>query len=212
MKKPALTLAAALLCSLPASADEAVRHLEKKLPADGIQRVDLDIPVGEVIVEGWDQQQVQVNVKLECDRDTAKCRELAQKVRVLYSQDDEWLRVEIKDWPKMNNKGLEAHVRLQIPRELGLNADLGVGELSIKGIEGDLTVDVGVGELGITMPAAAVASVSADTGVGEANLTAHGRHYESSGFIAKEIRWDKGTGSSRVKVDVGVGEIHIKLQ
>jgi Putative adhesin len=212
MKKLALTLAVALLWALPASADETVRHLEKQIPANNVQRVDLNIPVGEVTVEGWDQAQVHVDVKLECERRRDRCREAAEKIRVVYSQDDDGLRIEMKDWPKWGNHGLEAHIRVQVPRQLGLNADLGVGQMEITGIEGNLTADLGVGELDITLPASAVASVNADTGVGEANLSANGRHYESAGLVAKEIRWTQGTGSSKVKADVGVGEISVKLQ
>ena len=212
MKKLALTLAVALLWALPASADETVRHLEKQIPANGIQKVALDIPVGEVRVDGWDQPQVHVDVKLECERKRDKCREAAEKIRVVYSQDDDKLRIELKDWPKWGNNGLEAHIRVQVPRQLGLKADLGVGEMEIAGIEGDLDADVGVGELDITLPASAVASVTADTGVGEANLSANGRHYESSGLVAKTIHWNKGTGSSEVTADVGVGEISVRLQ
>ena len=212
MRKLALTLVATLLWALPASADETVRHLEKQIPANSIQQVDLDIPVGEVRVDGWDQPQVHVDVKLECDNGREACREAAQKVRVVYSKEDDRLRIEMKDWPKWNSKGLEAHVRIQVPRQLGLNADLGVGEMEIAGIEGNLDADVGVGELDITLPASAVASVSADAGVGEADLSANGRHYESSGLVAKTIHWTKGTGTSQVKADVGVGEINVKLQ
>ena len=212
MKKLALTLAVALLWALPASADETVRHLEKQIPAGGIQRVDLDIPVGEVDVTGWDQPQVHVDVKLECNRGRDACRKAAEKVRVVYAQDEGRLRIEVKDWPKWGNNGLEAHLRIQVPRQLGLNADLGVGEMKIAGIEGHLNADIGVGELDITLPASAVGSVSADTGVGEANLSANGRRYESSGLVAKTINWTKGTGSSKVKADVGVGEINVRLQ
>jgi len=212
MKKLALPLAAALLCALPASADETVRHLEKQIPANNIQKVSLDIPVGEVRVDGWDQPQVHVDVKLECDRGRDACREAAQKIQVLYTQNDDKLLIELKNWPKLNGKGLEAHVRIQVPRQLGLKADLGVGEMEIAGIEGDLDADVGVGELDITLPASAVASVTADTGVGEADLSANGRHYESAGLVAKTIKWNKGTGSSHVNADVGVGEISVRLQ
>lgn len=212
MKKLVSTLAVALLWTIPASADETVRHLEKQIPANGVERVSLDFPVGEVLVDGWDNQQVDLDVRLECERDTRSCREAAQKVRVVYNTDGGQIRVEMKDWPKMGGKGLEAHVTVKVPRRLALNADLGVGEMRIAGIEGHLNADLGVGELSVTMPESAVASVNADTGVGEANLTVNGRHYESSGLVAKEIRWTKGTGSSRVQVDCGVGEIDVRLQ
>ncbi|HEX7184889.1 MAG TPA: hypothetical protein VF756_23890 [Thermoanaerobaculia bacterium] len=212
MKKLVSTLAVALLWTIPASADETVRHLSKQIPTADVERVSLDFPVGQLLVDGWDSQQVDLDVRLECERDTRSCREAAQKVRLVYSTDDGQLHVEMKDWPKMGGKGLEAHIQIKVPRRLALNADLGVGEMRIAGIEGHLNADLGVGELSVTMPESAVASVNADTGVGEANLTVNGKHYESSGFIAKEIRWKDGNGNARVQVDCGVGEIDVRLQ
>ncbi|HYU34902.1 MAG TPA: hypothetical protein VEW48_22350 [Thermoanaerobaculia bacterium] len=214
MKKTAWMLAAAaLLWTLPAYADrdEVVRHFVKQFPASDVDRVLVDVPVGEVIIEGSNDRQVELDVKLECDERGGACEELSKRVRVVYSRDGGDLTLRLKEWPKSRNKGLEAHVRVSVPRELQLKADLGVGELRIASLEGGVDADLGVGELNITMPAFAVASVNADAGIGEANLIAAGRRYESSGLIAREIRWNKGTGRARVDADCGVGEVNVKL-
>lgn len=214
MKKTAWFLAAAaLLCTLPARADddEVVRRFVKQFPADNVERVLVDVPVGEVTIEGWDGRQVELEVRLECDERGGACEDLSKRVKVVYSRDDEDLTLRLKEWPKSRNKGLEAHVRVRVPRTLAVKADLGVGQLNIEALESSVDADLGVGELNITLPAAAVGSVSADTGIGEANLTASGRHYESAGLVAREIRWNKGTGKSRVEADCGVGEIDIRL-
>ena len=214
MKKTAWTLAAAaLLWTLPAQADddEVVRRFVKELPADGVERVVVDIPVGEVVIEGGSDQQVHLEVRLECDDRKKACEELAQRVKVVYSRDEGDLTLRLKEWPKSRNKGLEAHVRVQVPRDLPLKAHLGVGELSIADLANSVQADLGVGELNITLPADAVGTVNADTGIGEASLVAGGYHYESAGLVAREIRWDKGTGKARVEADCGVGEIDIRL-
>lgn len=214
MRKTAWMLAgAALLWTLPARADDddVVRRFVKQFPANGVERVLVDVPVGQVIVEGSNDRQVDLEVRLECDDRGGACEDLAKRVRVVYSSDEGDLTLRLKEWPKSRNKGLEAHVRVRVPRDLQLRADLGVGELRIESLESDVDADLGVGELSITMPAAAVGSVSADTGIGEANLTAGGRHYESAGLVAREIRWNKGTGKARVEADCGVGEIDIRL-
>jgi hypothetical protein len=132
-------------------------------------------------------------------------------VKVVYSRDESDLTLRLKEWPKSRNRGLEAHVHVQVPHDLRLKAHLGVGELSIADVASDLEADLGVGELNITLPADAIGSVSADTGIGEASLVAGGRHYESAGLIAREIRWTKGTGKAHVEADCGVGEIDIRL-
>ena len=214
MKKTAWILAAAaLICSLPARADsdEVVRRFVKELPADGVEQVIVDVPVGEVAIEAGTDRQVHLEVRLECEDRGGACEDIAQRVKVVYVREDGNLTLRLKEWPKTRNKGLEAHVYVKVPRELALKAHLGVGELSIADLESSVEADLGVGELNITLPASAVGSVSADTGIGEASLVAGGRHYESAGLVAREIRWTKGTGKARVKADCGVGEIDIRL-
>jgi hypothetical protein len=214
MKKIAWTLAvAALLSTVPAWADSdvVVRRFAKQLPLTDIEKVLVDVPVGEVRVEGWDGPQVDLEITLKCEERGGDCADLAQRVKVVYSRDDDQLVLRLKEWPKSRNKGLQAHVHVRIPRGLPLKAHLGVGELSIAAFENNVDADLGVGELNITLPAASVGSVSADTGIGEANLTAGGRHYESAGLVAREIDWNKGTGKSHVEADCGVGEINVQL-
>jgi hypothetical protein len=213
MNKIAWTLAAVLLWTVPAFAGkEPVRNFSKQIPAGAVRSVDLDVPVGEVVVDAWDGADVQLDVRLECRHGSASCRDAAQRVRLVYSTDDDKLHIEIKDWPKLSGKGLEAHVRMQMPRHLPLDVDLGVGEIGVAGLENDVKANVGVGELNLTLPASAVGMVHADAGIGEANLIAGGRHYESSGLIAKELRWNKGTGTATIAADCGVGEINVRLQ
>jgi hypothetical protein len=212
MRKSILILAAALLWTIPAAADETVRTFSKQLPTEDIRTVDLDFPVGEIIVDAWDSQSLQLDVRLECHRDSDSCRNAAQKVRLVYSTDDGELHVEIKSWPKLSGHGLEAHIHVRVPRELPLDADLGVGEMRLAGFTGDVKANVGVGELILTLPASAVSSVHADTGIGEANLTAAGHHYQSAGLFTKELRWTKGAGASKVSADCGVGEINVRLE
>lgn len=207
-----IVAAAALLWTLPASADEVVRRFDKQFPINGADRVVVDVPVGEVVIEASDDRQVHLQMSLECDGDHNDCASLANRVKLVYSRTDGDLVLRVKEWPKTRNRGLEAHVRVLMPRDLPLQAELGVGELRIEGLASNVRADLGVGELSITLPASAVHSVSADTGIGEANLTAAGRHYESAGLVSREIRWNKGTGKARIEADCGVGEISIRLK
>jgi hypothetical protein len=203
---------AALLWALPAAADETVRNFSKQIPTDGIDKVDLDFSVGEVVVEAWSNDDLQLDVRLDCHHGRGSCREAAQKVRLVYSTDGGKLHIEMKNWPKLSGHGLEAHINVRMPRQLPLDAGLGVGEMHLAGFTGDVKANVGVGELSLRLPASAVASVRADTGVGESSLIAGGRHYESSGLFTKELRWTQGTGAAKVWADCGVGEINVRLE
>lgn len=213
-KKLTLALAAVLLCAVPALADddETVRSFQKRIPLGGIEQIHVDFPVGEVEITGTSQGDLDARLDLVCDRDSSRCREAAQKVRFVYDTSGDELHLRVRDWPKSNMKGLHVRARISMPRALALNAELGVGELTIKGIESDLTADLGVGEVNVTLPESAVASVSVDTGIGEASVSAGGRRYESAGLFVREVNWRKGTGRARVEVDCGVGEVTVSLQ
>lgn len=213
MKKTALLLAGALLWAASAGAEEIVRSFRQQIPVGGADGISLDFPVGEVTVEAWDSGQVDLDVKLACSRHRmSRCAEAAKAVRLVYDTSGDRLRIQVKNWPKFGTRGLHVIARVHVPRDLPLRADLGVGELTVEGTANDLTVGLGVGEVNITLPKEAIGSVDLDTGVGEANLVAAGRRYQSAGLLARELHWDKGTGRAGVTVDCGVGEIDVTLR
>src|SRR5262245_11588993 len=213
MKRTVLLVSLALLWAASAGAEEVVRSFRQQIPAGGTEKISLDFPVGEVTVEAWEGSQVDLDIKLACNhRITNRCAEAAKNVRLVYDTSGDRLRVEVKNWPRFGTKGLHVLARIHVPRGIPLHAELGVGELTINGTTSDLTVGLGVGEVNITLPKEAIGSVDLDTGVGEASLVAAGRHYESAGLIARELRWDKGTGRAGVTVDCGVGEIDVVLR
>jgi hypothetical protein len=213
MKKTALILAAALLWVVPASAEEVVRSFRQQVPVGAAGKIHLDFPVGELQVDGWDDPRVDLDVKIVCQNPTSRCQEAAKGLRLVYETSGDTLEVKVKDWPHFGaTKGLHVRAAIHVPRQLALRADLGVGELHIQGAANDLTVDLGVGEVHVTLPKEAFRTASLDTGVGEASLVAGGRRYSSEGLISREIHWDKGAGRAGVKVDCGVGEIHVTLE
>jgi hypothetical protein len=213
-KKTALFFAAAmLLWTTSAGAKEIVRSFRQQIPIGNAEAISLDFPVGEVTVEASTGSQVDLDVKLACNKRSSRCEEAAKALRLVYNTAGDRLRVEVRNWPKFGGtRGLHVIARISVPRDVPLRAELGVGELNIEGITGDLTADLGVGEVNIVLPKEAVRSVDLDTGVGEASLVADGRHYESSGLVARELNWDRGTGQAEVTVNCGVGEIDVILR
>jgi predicted small secreted protein len=212
MKKTALLILAVLLWALPAAARETVRSFRQQIPLGTAGKIHLDFPVGEIRVEGWDNPQVGLDVKITCKELTRRCEEGARALRVVFNRDHGQLEIHVTDWPHMGAaKGLNVDAVMRVPRNLPLRADLGVGSLTIDGIAADVTADLGVGEVHVNLPKEAIGSANIDAGIGEASLVAAGRRYSSEGLIVRAIHWDKGLGHSRVKVDCGVGEIHVTL-
>ena len=211
--KKLIPFAAALLIALPVAADEVVRTLDRQVSAADASRIHLDFPVGQLKVEAGSGREVEVHVELECDSPRkTRCIEAATKVEIAVSSGKQ-LKVELKGWPRSSNRGsLEANFTVTVPRDLPLEADLGVGEMTISGIEADLNANLGVGDVTVVMAESAVAEVHVDTGVGEANLLAGGRSIEGSGFVGKELDWTKGSGKAEVEIDCGVGEARVRLE
>jgi hypothetical protein len=213
MKKIVLILGAALLWVVPASADEVVRSFRQQIPIANAQKIHLDFPVGELNVDPGDGGQVGLEVKVKCKEKTGRCADAAQDLKLVYDNSGDVFHLQMKRFPKWGGaKNLHVIAHVTVPRELAVHAELGVGEMNIQGLAGDLDVDLGVGEVNVTLPKEAFGSASLDTGIGEASLIAAGRHYESAGLVTRTLTWDKGTGRSRVTVDCGVGEIDVTLK
>ncbi len=205
-------MALALAAALPLSASETVRHFGQQLDAAGTDRIAVDLPVGEATITGWDQDQVAIDLVLKCHHDSGRCAAAAKATRLVYRTTGGTLRIELKDWPKLGGKGLQMEAKISVPRDRVLQANLGVGELNISGIEADVDADLGVGEMNVHLPLASFREAHLDTGIGESSLVAGEARIEHGGLIAREIDWHEGRGRSQVRLDCGVGEIDLTMK
>lgn len=208
-----LAAAAALALTAPAagSADDTVRTLNQQFDAANLENLELEFPVGQLVVDAWDRPQVQIEVRLECGRKEA-CREAAKAVQLSSETSGKGLELELKGWPKNSSKGLEAHVQIHAPRRLAVDAELGVGELRINGMASHVDAELGVGDVSLNLPESAVATVSLEAGVGNTSLKTSDKKFAGSGFVGKELRWRKGPGNADVRAECGVGDVKVALQ
>ncbi len=200
-----------LLAAVPASADRT-REMTGSAAVEPGQEVRIDFSVGELDIEGYDGDRVEVSVRADCDRSRSRCAEILEDLE-LEVRGGRVVEVKMRGYPKWNNSGLEIDGVVRVPRTSPVEVEMGVGELSIEGVDADLRVDLGVGEATIRVSEAAVSSVFADVGVGEATIRgAQGRvEGERSFLIGSEAEWSGGAGSARVRVDVGVGEVRVDV-
>lgn len=211
-------LALALLAgvSSPLLAAEVVRSEGAAWPTQGARRVSVDVPIGEVRVVGTSDGAVDARLRVTCDRDTTRCREKAARVHLRPRRNGSTLELEVVglDSGRRGSTSPTPHLELRMPAALGLQVELGVGEVDVRGVEGDVEVELGVGEVRIHVPEAAVADVSLDVGVGEATLLPRPAGTRSSRFLflGNEVDWREGTGTSTINVEVGVGEATVRLE
>ncbi len=196
-----------------ARADVTVRTLSQDLAVDGARQVGFHSQVGELDAEATDGDSVRVEVAVLCDEAHEEhCREVARSIDLEIRKSGSRLGIEVTDWPKLRDRGLSVKAHLLVPRGLGLEVDMGVGEVSIRGLEGDLEVDLGVGEISVVAPEKAVRSVDMDTGVGEVDLVVGGHTTQGHGFVGGALKWKDGPGTATIELDSGVGDLRVELQ
>ena len=208
MPRSLMTLLALLLAALPAMA-EGDRKIRSRYPVQGIDSLHLEIPVAEVRLEGFDGDEVEVEIFLECRRERrGDCLDLLNELRLTERRHGAILALELEGYPRWGKGRIEVEARVRMPRRLGLDLELSVGEVDVEQLEGDLHLEIGVGEANLWLRRQAVRSVRLDAGVGEVELHgAGGLEARRSLFVGSEVSWLEGEGESRVRVDVGVGEV-----
>jgi hypothetical protein len=203
---------ACVLAALPVRAT-VLETEPRTFPIAAHQRVRLEFPVGELKVIPTDESRVRFDLRVRCrGRSDERCEELAN--RLVLDSDDEGstLHLKLQKYPKWGNHGMTVMGELRVPRSLAVQIEMGVGELDIDGIEGDLDVELGVGEAAIRAPKAHAGRVSVETGIGDASIRGGGSDTESRGFIGSHATWSAGSGRSAVRLHVGVGEGSVRLE
>lgn len=195
------------------SSSEAVAKSERALSAAGVSTLSVEAQVGEFTFKGETRSDVQVRLTVRCERPVkAACRDAARRITLGSSTRGETLAVKVEGWPKRRDDGLHLELDVSLPRDLALEADLGVGEVEVSGIDGGLSIDLGVGEVSVEAAESTVRRVSLEVGVGEASLRVGGRVVEGKGFLGSDLEWKQGTGRAAVRIDCGVGEVDVRLE
>ncbi|HXS81752.1 MAG TPA: hypothetical protein VN896_03455 [Methylomirabilota bacterium] len=182
-------------------------------PVTSNHRVRLEFPVGELKVLATDEPHVRFDLRVRCRRwSDERCAEMAD--RLILDSDDTGgtLNLKLHKFPHWNNHGMTVIGTLSVPRTLAVDIEMGVGELTISGIEGDLDVQLGVGEADIRALRSRAGHVTVDTGIGDADIHGGGSGTRSRGFIGSHAVWDEGQGRASVRLHVGVGDASVRLE
>jgi hypothetical protein len=169
--------------------------------------------VGELKVVATDEPHVRFDIRVRCKSGSdERCEEMAN--RLILDSDDTGgtLHLKLHKYPQWNNHGMEVMGQLSVPRALAVDIEMGVGELDITGLEGDLDVSLGVGQADIRALRAKASHVSVETGIGDAEIRGGGSGTSSRGFIGSHAVWSEGNGRSAVRLHVGVGDATVRLE
>lgn len=232
MKRNWIALAVALAVAAPISA-ASPRTLDGRVAAASLESVRIDAGVGDIEITAIDGiEEVVVEVELKARRGGF----FSSLKRAQAEVDEAELRMDVsrgvlrlKIATESDDRHFEERWTVELPARLGCDLDLGVGDIEITGLSGDLSVDLGVGDFTATTvsgdlnieigvgdgsveaKAADYGSVDGSGGVGNAQLTVRGEKISSSGFVGKSTEWN-GDGEHVIEISVGVGDAKVTLE
>ena len=210
--RPAALSLVFLAIAAPASAGQTLQAQTKAWTVSPDTRLKFDFPVGELRVEASDDSRVRLELLVKCrSASDERCERFVDNLRLEVDQTTRELSVKVKGYPKFNTHNINLQGVLQVPRGLAVELDMGVGDLEVEGLAGNLEVDLGVGEADLNLVASSYRSASVEVGVGDATLRAQGKRRSSSGFVGRSVSWNEGGGSSRAKLHVGVGDATVRM-
>jgi hypothetical protein len=211
--KVALTLAAVAVLAAPPARAVMLTTDTHAFQVSAKHRIRLEFPVGELKVVPTDGSTVRFDIKVRCrGGSTEYCEEMAD--RLILDSDDTGgtLSLKLHKFTHWNNHGMTVIGQLEVPRALALDIEMGVGELDITGLEGDIDVDLGVGDADIRASRVQASHVSVETGIGDAEIRGGGSGTRSRGFIGSHALWTDGDGHASVHLHVGVGDATVRLE
>lgn len=203
-------LLACLLAAAAAGADEEVRQIESRVFTGDANQVHVDLAFGSVTVEGVRGRDLEAVVAIHCHRQNLdKCRARAEKIRLRPRMKGDTLVVKLKHTPKGRMQGLKAHVRLRVPRRLGLDINVRGGGVRVDGMRGGVEIDSVAGDVEVSHKRQRVEWVKVDVGIGDADLHLPDSRVKGHGFPRK-LRW-YGEGPARINIDIGTGDVTVRL-
>lgn len=210
---PILAGAVLLALAAPAAADDdhRVRTLTADAATAGVRLVDLRLPPGALRVEASPDDRLRLELDVLCEFDDERCEERARRLNVETDRRANALEMRVDGLSGLSARRMKVRGRILVPRGKALELEFPAGELRVRGIGGDLTVEAGFGEVAIVLSEADVRSVQLGVGIGEASLTVAGRRVEGSGWLGQKVRWGEGDGAGRVRVNLGIGEVDVRL-
>lgn len=183
--------------------------------ANGVS-VHLKDTFGEVHVEGWERNEVEVSLtrrtqkKYALDAQANQTRRL-EKIKVVTTKDASGsLLVETKNIPFMFKNNLELEYKVKVPQAIYLKVIHSIGEVQIKNIIGDIEATCKIGELVLELPEKERYDVDARVKIGDVESDFGGKYNRQKLLGAKLTDEVNRSEPHKLYLRVGIGEIGVK--
>lgn len=210
------------LLLITASASAAERTLSFSQPVEDLEAVELEVGAGDVTVSGSESQHIEAQVVA-----TGKRWQL-EKLELQARRRGRTLQLSLSG-RQPRGRALADNWQLRLPKSCRLKVVTGVGDVSVRGMEaeltlrvgvgdvtvagfgGDLKAETGVGDVDIRGPWARVGSLRLVTGVGSIRVHTPEGRASGHGFVAESYQGE-GPGRAQVVVTTGVGDVTVRLK
>lgn len=188
-----------------------VHQLKEEFFPGNATLFDTDLSFGDLVIEGADQRNISVELRLFCRRDNLEaCERAARKVYVTSRTSRDRIELELERTPRARIKGIRAEMRVRVPHLMLVEVDVRAGSVEVSGMRASIEVDSAASNVEITHERSLVGQVKVDVGIGEAHLWVDGSEIKGSGF-PRSLRW-AGQGSQHIEVDMGSGNVDVTLR
>jgi hypothetical protein len=191
-----------------------LRTLEHSQPAGGLTAVIISAGIGDVEIRADSGSEIRARVEIrEKSHGLFGPRLSDREIQALE------IETSVSDGKLALRVGPERHSdhnfsetwTVYVPAGFAATVRLGVGDLTVLDLSGDVKAEVGVGDVKIEGLSASFGHVHATCGVGDATLRTPDGHQEGEGFIGHSLS-ASGSGKAEIHAQVGVGDVTVRLR
>ncbi|KZN48203.1 hypothetical protein [Pseudoalteromonas luteoviolacea] len=177
--------------------------ISQQFPATSSQALEIAFPIGKLNIETYPGDSIQVNIELveKAESWLGKTDLSAIKLEQRQYGNEIYLTID--------EDTVEQIWHVKVPVSLVLDAEIGVGNVSIDTLENSAEIEVGVGNVKIQSALKDYQRVDLESGVGKTKLkNFSGQSHHEKSMVGSTTQY-QGKGKFQLEVDVGVGNIKV---
>ncbi len=193
----------------------AVTTTERIPFANGVS-VYLKDTFGEISVEGWERDEVEIQLMRGTQKDyelpdQAKEQRRLEKIKIVATKDGAGgLLIETKNLPFIMKNNLTLDYKIKVPQIIFLKLKHSIGEVRIANIIGDIEATCRIGEIVVNLPEKERYDVDARVKIGEVESEFGGQYNRQKLLGAKLTDEAKQSEPHKLYLRVGIGEVNVK--
>jgi hypothetical protein len=195
----------ALILAAGTSFADSYKHIAQSISGADFERLKLELTVGQLAIEVWDEDSVGIDIELRAERSWFSWRRRSiEDLELVVKENGAELFL------SMNERNIEQEWILKVPAKLAMDIEMDAGAVRIKALSNSLALELGVGSVDVVTEDVDFHQIQAAVGVGDATLRGfeNGSKHDRS-FISADAFY-QGDGEHQIQVELGVGDVAIR--